>query len=78
LEIAMQTLQSLRKPIDTATDLGSVAKTMKTLAAASIRQYERALEALTDYNRTPELGSQIVLRGELTGVEIPKQFSRPV
>ena len=36
-------------------------KTMKVLAAASIRQYERAVESLTEYNRTIEMGLQIVL-----------------
>jgi F-type H+-transporting ATPase subunit gamma len=58
----MQTLEGLRRKIDTATDLHSVVKTMKALAAVSIRQYERAVDALSDYNRTVELGFQIVLR----------------
>ena len=58
----MQTLESLRGKIETATDMRSVVKTMKTLAAVSIRQYERAVEALAEYNRTVELGFQIVLR----------------
>jgi F-type H+-transporting ATPase subunit gamma len=35
---------------------------MKTLAAVSIRQYEKALESLADYNRTVELGLHVVLR----------------
>lgn len=65
----MHTLESLRRTIDTANDLRSVVKTMKTLAAVSIRQYERAVEALSDYNRTVELAFQIVLRGEFTGLE---------
>ncbi|SRR6056297_9757 len=58
----MQTLSNLQRQIDTATDLQSVVTTMKTLAAVSIQQYERAAEALTTYNRTIELGMQIVLR----------------
>lgn len=37
-------------------------KTMKALAAVNIRQYERAVESLKDYNRTVELGLQAVLR----------------
>ena len=60
----MHTLESLRRQIDTATDLSSVVTTMKTLAAVSIHQYERAVEALADYDRTIEMGFQIVLRGE--------------
>ena len=65
----MQTLESLRGKIDTASDLRSVVKTMKTLAAVSIRQYERAVEALTDYSRTVELGFQIALRGQPIRIE---------
>jgi F-type H+-transporting ATPase subunit gamma len=60
----MPTLEGLRRQIDTATDLSSVVTTMKTLAAVSIHQYERAVEALADYNRTIELGFQIALIGE--------------
>jgi F-type H+-transporting ATPase subunit gamma len=60
----MPTLEGLRRQIDTATDLSSVVTTMKTLAAVSIHQYERAVEALADYNRTIELGFQIALTGE--------------
>ncbi|MCA9140006.1 MAG: F0F1 ATP synthase subunit gamma [Planctomycetales bacterium] len=59
----MQTLESLRAKIETASDMRSVVRTMKSLAAVSIRQYERAVLALADYNRTVELGFQIVLRG---------------
>ena len=60
----MPTLEGLRRQIDTATDLSSVVTTMKTLAAVSIHQYERAVEALADYNRAIELGFQIALTGE--------------
>jgi F-type H+-transporting ATPase subunit gamma len=35
---------------------------MKALAAVSIRQYERALESLKDYNRAVEMGLQVALR----------------
>lgn len=60
----MPNLEGLRRQIDTATDLSSVVTTMKSLAAVSIHQYERATEALADYNRTIELGFQVVLAGE--------------
>jgi len=60
----MQTLLGLRRQIESATDLGSVVTTMKTLAAVSIHQYEEAVEALKDYNRTIELGFQVALRGK--------------
>jgi F-type H+-transporting ATPase subunit gamma len=50
------TLESLRRKIDGATDLDSVVRTMKALAASSIVQYERAVHSLDDYYRTVELG----------------------
>ena len=37
-------------------------RTMKALAAVSIRQYERAVESLDDYYRTVELGLRVALR----------------
>ena len=40
---------SLRRKIDSAKDLQSVVRTMKTLAAASIGQYEQSVRALGDY-----------------------------
>jgi F-type H+-transporting ATPase subunit gamma len=39
-----------------------VVKTMKALAAVSIRQYERAVEALEDYNRATLLALQVALQ----------------
>ncbi|MCB2215774.1 F0F1 ATP synthase subunit gamma [Desulfofustis glycolicus] len=52
----MQTIQDLKKTIDSTEDLQSVVKTMKSLAAVNIRQFERAVESLQDYYRTIELG----------------------
>jgi len=50
------TSESLRRKIDGATELESVVRTMKALAASSITQYERAVHSLDDYYRTVELG----------------------
>ena len=58
----MQTLESLKKRIESVEDLKTVVRTMKTLAAVSIRHYERAVESLTDYFRTVEMGLQVVLK----------------
>lgn len=68
----MQTIKELRRKIKGANDLHSVAKTMKVLAAISIRQYERAVESLDDYNRTIEMGLQIVMRNLPTDIAIRK------
>ncbi|MBN1879667.1 F0F1 ATP synthase subunit gamma [bacterium] len=50
------TIESLRRKIGGASDLQSVVRTMKTVAASSIGQYERSVLALADYYRTVELG----------------------
>ena len=58
----METLESLEKRIRTAEDLLSVVKTMKTLAAADIRHYERAVASLLAYERTVTMALQVVMR----------------
>jgi len=58
----MQMIEPLKRKIKSAQDLLSVVKTMKVLAAVSIRQYEKALESLVEYNRTVEMGLQVVLK----------------
>lgn len=58
----MATIEELKHQITTAQDLQSVVKTMKALAAVSIHQYEKAVQSLTEYNRTIEMGLQILLK----------------
>ena len=66
----METLESLSKRISTTSDLKSIVRTMKSLSAVSIRQYERAAAALRDYSRATELGLQVLLReAPLTSIE---------
>ena len=50
------TTASLRRKIGGAGDLQSVVRTMKSVAASSIGQYENSVRALADYYRTVELG----------------------
>ena len=58
----MQTLESLKERIGTVELLQSVVRTMKTLAAVSVRQHEKAIESLADYIGTIEMGLSVVLR----------------
>jgi F-type H+-transporting ATPase subunit gamma len=58
----METLESLKKRIESTEDLRSVVKTMKALAAVNIRQYERAVASLADYSRAIEMGLQVLVR----------------
>ncbi|MCA9051800.1 MAG: F0F1 ATP synthase subunit gamma [Planctomycetaceae bacterium] len=57
----MQTLETLKRRISSAQDLLSVVRTMKTLAAVSIRQYELAVESLVDYYQTVEDGLRMAM-----------------
>lgn len=58
----METIEGLQRRIAGVEDLLSVVRTMKALAAVSIRQYEKAVESLADYSRTVELGAQVLVR----------------
>jgi F-type H+-transporting ATPase subunit gamma len=55
-------MEELRRKINTARELGSVVRTMKALAAASITQYERAVRSLAEYYHAIELGLYICIR----------------
>ncbi len=64
----MPALQELQHKIKSASDLHMVVRTMKALAAVSIRQYEDAVRALDGYYEAVELGLRAVLRDRpLTG-----------
>jgi F-type H+-transporting ATPase subunit gamma len=58
----MQTTEEIAAKIKITTDLGSVVKTMKTLAMVNIRQYLEAVDSLDDYYKTVELGLRILSR----------------
>jgi F-type H+-transporting ATPase subunit gamma len=60
----METLETLARRMQTAEELRDLVRTMKSLAAVSIRQYERSIAALTDYDHTVELGLRAALRDE--------------
>jgi F-type H+-transporting ATPase subunit gamma len=67
----MPTLETLQHTISTTRDLQTVVRTMKALAAVSVRQYERAVAALGEYVETIELGLQVVLRSEPRALDLP-------
>jgi F-type H+-transporting ATPase subunit gamma len=57
------TQESLRRKIDGAGKLESVVRTMKAVAASSIGQYEAAVSALAEYERSVQLGLSVCFRG---------------
>ncbi len=58
----MEELESLKRKIKNAEDLKNVVKIMKSISASNIREYEQAVESLNEYNRTIEMGLQVVMK----------------
>lgn len=67
------TIASLQRKIGGATDLQSVVRTMKAVAASSIGQYEKSVSALTDYYHTVELGLSACFRANWPAPPIVKR-----
>jgi F-type H+-transporting ATPase subunit gamma len=73
----VQTLEALGRRIATTEDLRAIVRTMKSLSAVSIRQYESAVAALRDYSRTVELALQVLLRDRPTAVRAAAPAAGP-
>ncbi|MCX9084971.1 MAG: F0F1 ATP synthase subunit gamma [Candidatus Methanoperedens sp.] len=58
----MELLEALKRKINSAEELHSLVKTMKALAAVSIREHEQAVGSLKEYHKTVEMGFQILLQ----------------
>ena len=58
----MESLEQLHKQLDSLDELRTIVKTMKALSAASIRQYEQAVNSLSGYYQTIERGLHVVLK----------------
>jgi F-type H+-transporting ATPase subunit gamma len=57
----MATLEALGRRITATEQLGSIVRMLKTLSLVGIRHFEAAVEAVSDYRRTTELGLQAAL-----------------
>ncbi|WP_299463041.1 F0F1 ATP synthase subunit gamma [uncultured Gimesia sp.] len=68
----MAQFEALKRSIESTRDLGSVVRTMKTLAAVSIRQYEQAVDSLEDFSETVEQGLKMVLWDIQPGLILPE------
>jgi F-type H+-transporting ATPase subunit gamma len=71
------TIADLQRTIGTAKDLQSIVRSMKALAASSIGQYEASVRALTDYDRTVELGLRVCFRHSAPAMAEPVHARRP-
>ncbi len=72
----MEQLETLKRKIESARELKSLVKTMKALAAVSIREYGLAEESLIEYNRTIEMGLEIVMRSRQREIVTSKDFKK--
>ncbi len=66
----MQTLEKLQRKIETSHNLLSVVRTMKSLAAVNIRQFESAASSLDHYYAVVDTGWQALLRDQ---VKLPQK-----
>jgi F-type H+-transporting ATPase subunit gamma len=67
---------NLTRQINNAGDLQSVVRTMKALAASSIGQYEKSVQALSDYYHTVELGLGACFRKNPPAAPVGKSKER--
>lgn len=73
----METLETLSDTLETTGDIQSIVRTMKSLAAVSIRQYEQAEDAVSSYEETVNLGLTALLRdGRARGLALSGRDGR--
>lgn len=63
----METLETLSDMLDTTGDIQSIVRTMKSLSAVSIRQYEQAADAVASYAKTIDMGLTAILQDRRAG-----------
>ncbi|MGR9085605.1 MAG: F0F1 ATP synthase subunit gamma [Gammaproteobacteria bacterium] len=69
----METEETLKRKIDTVSDLHKIVRTMKALSAVSSRHFDGLLSTFNNYGRTVDLGLRIALHGRM--ISPPKQKS---
>lgn len=67
----METLEALRRKLDSARDLAAITRAMKALAAVRIRQSREAVASNAEYQRTIEQALQVLLRNRPPGLVLP-------
>jgi F-type H+-transporting ATPase subunit gamma len=67
-------LTNLQRKINSASDLQSVVRTMKTMAAVNITQYENAVNSLADYYQTVKLGLNVCFHQDNAVGSMPRNM----
>jgi len=65
----MAELERVKRRIKNAVEMQTVVKIMKAISSANIQQYEEYMRSINEYNKTIELGMQIVLSGNKKIIE---------
>src|SRR6056297_2306790 len=74
---AMETLETLSEMLETTGDIQSIVRTMKSLSAVSIRQYEQAEAAMSGYEKTIDLGlTALLLERRARGLPLPATIAQ--
>lgn len=60
----MAELEMAKRRIKNAIELQTVVKIMKAISSANIQEYEESVRSLNEYNKTIELGLQVVLQND--------------
>lgn len=72
----METLETLAEMLETTGDIKSIVRTMKSLSAVSIRQYEQAERAMSGYEETVDLGLAALLKDRRArGLSLPETIA---
>lgn len=73
----MRTSEAIKRQLETSEDLYAIVRTMKALAAVSIRQYEEAMASLAEYARSVDLGLQALIRDRPEALRATMPARRP-
>jgi F-type H+-transporting ATPase subunit gamma len=60
----MAELEMAKRRIKNAIELQTVVKIMKAVSSANIREYDESVRSLNEYNKTIELGLQVILQSD--------------
>lgn len=73
----METLETLSEMLETTGEIRSIVRTMKSLSAVSIRQYEQAEAAMSGHEKTIDLAlSAVVTDRRARGLSLPVTMAR--
>ncbi len=67
----MEELELLKRQIDTAQELQTLVRVMKSVAASRVREYDQAVASIEEYGRTVSAGLQVAMQRRSKQVATP-------